>query len=371
MRIFLTSGLVTAIALCGLASGSLHAQTSGVLIGFRASPAAPDSEARYRTLWIAGSSRSAHTVSVPDLLVPRQDGFWRMGVVGTCGDGNGDSQIDQLWTARVTERVKLSQECPTVPASSLPFAGATDSSERARLDTTEVVCSVRTVDIDFVNGRYVSVSEMSGQTEECEPRGDRFYYSHAVKEWEGDSLLTFGRVAGVAGDSAFARAARLAVDSAPKEECGDFISDAESRAERANAISDWYIARGRGRWRAGVSRSIYGSPCSFDAPIDLPLPASFTGHDHLQPGWRVIERAVPAAVDAMTSPAGDLVIVLTPDSLFAYSSNGNTLGARLLAMPFRRDRVVMVEWALGKSAARWDREIARLRPTLLPVAVSK
>jgi hypothetical protein len=73
----------------------------------------------------------------------------------------------------------------------------------------------------------------------------------------------------------------------------------------------------------------------------------------------------------MTSPAGDLVIVLTPDSLLAYSSNGKTLGARLLAIPFRRERVVMVEWALGKSAARWDKEIARLRPTLLPVAVLK
>jgi len=77
----------------------------------------------------------------------------------------------------------------------------------------------------------------------------------------------------------------------------------------------------------------------------------------------MIERTVPAAVDAMASPAGDLVIVLTADSLFAYSSNGSTLGARLLAVPFRRERVVLVEWALGKSVARWDKEVARLRLT--------
>jgi len=370
MRIFYP-GLAAAIALCGLAGRSMHAQTSGVLIGFRASPDAHDSVARYRTLWITASPRSARSVSMPDLLVPRADGFWRMGVVGTCGENNGDAQIDQLWTSRVAERVKLDAGCPTVPASSLPFAQPTDSSERARLDTAEVLCSVRKVDIDFVNGRYVSVSEMSGQTEQCEPRGDRFDYSHKVREWGTDSALTFGAVAGVAGDSAFARAARLAVDSASADECGDFIGDAESRAGQAERITDWYVARGRGRWRAGVSASIYGSPCSFDGAIDLPLPGSFTGHDHLQPTWRAIERAVPAAVDAMTSPAGDLVIVLTPDSLFAYRSNGNTLGARLLAIPFQRERVVMVEWALGKSSARWDREIARLRPTLLPVAVSK
>jgi hypothetical protein len=292
-----------------------------------------------------------------------------MGVVGTCGYGEGDWQIGRLWTSRASERVKLQEDCQTVPASSLPFA-ETDSAERAVLDTTEVVCSIQKVDIDFVNGRYLGTSEMSGQTEQCEPRGGRFDYSSTIREWEGDSL-GFGDVAGVAGDSAFARAARLAVDSAPREECGNFTSDAESKAEQARAVTDWHITRGRGHWRAGVSRNIFGSECFFDAAIELPLPASFTGHDHLQPAWEEIERKVPGAVDAMTSPAGDLVIVLTPDSLLAYSSNGNALGARVLAIPFRRERVVMIEWALGKSVARWDKEIARLRPTLLPVVVLK
>jgi hypothetical protein len=342
MRILFNPALVIAIFLGGLIR-PINAQTSGVLIGFRAPSAANDSGPRYRTLWIVGSHQSARSVLVTDLLVPRQDGFWRIGVAGICGDYNGESQIDTLWTSRATKRVELRKSCPTVT-----------------MGNAEVVCSVRKTEIDFVNGRYIGVSETSGQTEQCEPRGDRFNYSRTVRKWEGDSLA-FGDVAAVAGDSAFARAARLAVDSASKEECEHHIGDADSRAEEARAISDWYVARGRGRWIAGVSRSIYGSPCSFSAAIDLRLPASFTGHDNLKPSWRTIERAVPAAVDAMTSPAGDLVIVLTPDSLFAYSSAGNALGARVFAMPFQRERVVMIEWAVSKSAARWAREIARLR----------
>lgn len=371
MRISLSRALVALLALSGPGPSSMHAQTSGALIGFRVSSAVEDSGSRYRTLWIVGSSKSARATTLPDLLVPRRDGFWRMGIVVTCGDVQQEGQIDRLWTSRANRRVTLREECPTVPASEVPMIVATtDSAERARLDSVEVICSIRKLDIDFVTGRYLSRSEMGGQTEQCEPRGERFDYSSAVSYWEG-SPIAFSDIAGVAADSAFARAARLAVDSASKEDCESFVSDSESRAEAANTVSDWYVARGKGSWQPRVTRSVYGTSCSFDAAIDLKLPASFTGHDVLRPAWDIIARTVPGAVDAMSSPAGDFVIVLTADSLFAYSSHGKVLGTRLLSTPFARDRIVMVEWALGKSAARWDTEIVRLRSTLSPVAVTR
>lgn len=371
MGISLSRALVALLALSGPGPSSMHAQTSGALIGFRVSSAVEDSGSRYRTLWIVGSSKSARATTLPDLLVPRRDGFWRMGIVVTCGDVQQEGQIDRLWTSRANRRVTLREECPTVPASEVPMIVATtDSAERARLDSVEVICSIRKLDIDFVTGRYLSRSEMGGQTEQCEPRGERFDYSSAVSYWEG-SPIAFSDIAGVAADSAFARAARLAVDSASKEDCESFVSDSESRAEAANTVSDWYVARGKGSWQPRVTRSVYGTSCSFDAPIDLKLPASFTGHDVLRPAWDIIARTVPGAVDAMSSPAGDFVIVLTADSLFAYSSHGKVLGTRLLSTPFARDRIVMVEWALGKSAARWDTEIVRLRSTLSPVAVTR
>jgi hypothetical protein len=38
-------------------------------------------------------------------------------------------------------------------------------------------------------------------------------------------------------------------------------------------------------------------------------------------------------------------------------------------MPFRREQIVMAQWAVGRNAARWDREIARLSPLLRPARV--
>ena len=363
LRISSAALFLSFVALYGAATTPAAAQTSGVLIGIRLSGInESDTTHRYETLWIVNSRQSPFRATLPDLIVPRATGFWRAGVAATCVRPEADARIDQLWLVPAAQRPTLGGACPTVTASDIPGYGiALDSANHAALDTVTVVCQIERVEIHFVNGDYVGTFDTSSQTEECEPRGGRYGYGPTIRRWESDSGLTLQQVMGHEVDSAFASAARRAVRSAPAEECELFTKGPERQASSAQMIEEWYVERWRGRWRPSVFRHIYGSDCSFDGPATLSLPRSFTGHDALRPAWSVVVRALPKAGDAVSSPAGDLVIAFTSDSLFAFESNGTKLGACVLAMPFERQRVVMVQWAIGRHVARWSEALARLK----------
>jgi hypothetical protein len=211
---------------------------------------------------------------------------------------------------------------------------------------------------------------MTAQTEECEPRGGRYDLTPKFTRWRSDSALRLSDVAGARADAALNGAVRTAARTAP-EDCANFVGDTTNLDWAAGNIDHWYLARDRGRWRAFAFGHVYGSECTFEAPSELQLPRAVVGHDALRPSWTAIVRALPGAVDAIASPNGDLVVAFTADSLFAFGANGTTLGARLLALPFARERIVMTQWATGRNVERWTREIAKLGPRLGPARVTR
>ena len=237
-----------------------------------------------------------------------------------------------------------------------------DSADEAKGDSLEVVCAVEHTEILFLTGEHIGVRRTTSQTEECEPRGGRYDIVPAVTKWGSDSSLALARVAGAGADSAYVRAARAAIASAPVD-CEPFVT-AERGNDTAEMMDSWYVARDRGRWSAFAYDHIYGSECDLDGGIDLRLPVSFTGHDGLRPSWDVLSRSVPGLIDAFSSPSGDLVVAIVPDSLLAFESDGARLGARLLAIPLPHERIVMAEWAVGAHVTRWDLMIGRLRASL-------
>ena len=359
------------VALAGLSFAALttaNAQSSGVLIGIQRSGMEydPDS-ARYETLWIARTPSGVRRAVVPELLVPRADGFWRAGIAATCVR-DPQSKLDRLWIVKASTAPVVEEGCPGVEASALPFLG--DSADRAAHDTMTVVCAIEDIEITFITGDFIGTEHMAAQTEECEPRGGRYYVTPMVTRWGSDSSLALPEVVGPRTDPALARATRVAFRNAP-EDCSDFVADTMNFEWAQSHVEQWYVARDHGRWRAHVFGHIYGSDCSFDAPVDLTLPRSFVGHDVLRPSWTTIKRAVPKAVDAIASPNGDMVVVFSGDTLSAFALNGTKLGTRLVAMPFKGQRVVMVQWAVGRNVARWDEEIAHLPPGLGPARVTR
>jgi hypothetical protein len=83
-------------------------QTSGLLLGLAGSGCAENDCSNYmRTLWIAPQGAAVKLVAtVPDIIVPRQDGFWRVGVRVVCDapEDWGIAQYDSLFAVKVRER---------------------------------------------------------------------------------------------------------------------------------------------------------------------------------------------------------------------------------------------------------------------------
>lgn len=342
-------------------AASNAAAQSGVLIGV----ATPDD---YETLWIVRDvSRPVHA-TLHDLLVPRPDGWWRVGTLPICPTEGPEGQaMEVLWRVRADSAPLIAEICHEVPASELPHAASVESEAAAdSLEKEMVRCSWSRTEIKFVSPEYVAVGDRSGQTEECEPRGGRWYQTYYVSRFNGDSSLALTEAAGPRVDSA-GRVAHLRALAERRrgEGCTHAVASFDSTRVR-EVGGEWYPARASGRWVPVLFTQIGTSDCRLDTVVDMSLASSLTGVDSLRPRWSVLARQVDGLRDALSSPSGDLVVARVSDSLVVYLSDGNRLGRRIGALPFPNREIVMIQWATGRSVARWDAEIAAMMRRGLP-----
>lgn len=122
-------------------------------------------------------------------------------------------------------------------------------------------------------------------------------------------------------------------------------------------LSDWSIDRRAGQWRASAFFQPGLADCQYANEIQSPLPISVTGSDVLALPWARITAAVPQATDAFSSPAGDMVIIVVPGELQFFDLHQRALGRKLLSVP--AERVVMIQWALGRHVARWTNTLSQ------------
>ena len=120
-----------------------------------------------------------------------------MGTVPICSTEGPEGQaMDVLWRARADSTPVISEICHEIPRGELPLPiYAEDSVARDALAKEFVRCSWGRIEIKFVSPEYLAVGESSGQTEECEPRGGRWYQSYYVSRFNGDSAFALSRFA--------------------------------------------------------------------------------------------------------------------------------------------------------------------------------
>jgi hypothetical protein len=351
-----------ALLVSALCAPSALAQ-SGVLIGV-------STPAGYETLWVVrDASRPLHA-TIPELLVPRADGWWRLGTVSICPTGGPEGQsMDVLWRARADSTPVISEICHELPRGELPLPIYVEDSAAADSARKELVrCSWSRIQINFVSPEYLAVGEQSGQTEECEPRGGRWYQSNYVSRFNGDSSLALTELSSPRADSV----GRLALSSAAKElakdeVCANIVEGFDS-GELPEIGAAWYPSRFGGRWMPVLVEQLGMGECQLHPIVDIALNARLTGHDVLRPSWTVLSKQIKGLTDAFSSPSGDMVIVRATDSLFVYLGGREKLGRRVGAVPVSGREIVMIQWATGGNVARWDREIEAMVKRGLPVA---
>jgi hypothetical protein len=152
-------------------------QQSGLLLSLRV-PSCSESDsnckAGLQTLWIAPQNGSIQLVAVlPDLIVPRNDGFWRVGVRNFCEprDWSVDSQ-DVFFALPVSQRPAVKEGLvPCDQAKKIAVEKYTellskpnktqqdkDIVAESEVRGPEEVCSSYTITVEFVNATYVSTS---------------------------------------------------------------------------------------------------------------------------------------------------------------------------------------------------------------------
>jgi hypothetical protein len=325
---------------------------SGVLIGV-AKPVG------YETIWIVRDSLRPIRATIPDLLVPRADGWWRVGTVPICSTGGPKSQsMDVLWRARSDSIPVVSEICHEVPRGELPIlVNSADSVVADSLKREPVRCSWSKIRVKFVSPEHIAVGETSGQTEECEPRGGAWYQTYYVSRFHGDSLLALGQFAGPRLDSLGRLSLAQAASALVKDEvCTTLVEDLVP-PEAFGVGDQWYPSRLQGQWMPVLFNQIATGDCQLLPLVDVRLASALTGHDSLRPAWSVLAERVKGLQDALASPAGDLVIVRATDSLFVHVAAREQLGRRLAVVPFREHQIVMIQWATGSHVARWNQDI--------------
>ena len=310
----------------------------------------------YRTFLITFRDGKAQLAAdVPDLIVPRKDGFWRVGILHKGPPGKYMAQ----------EFVYAG------PARSVPHAEGEYHPENPDWNCSETDQAT----IEFVNPDLLSVSYFTEPACSLEEE-----YQHGTykldkfgKEQDGGTVWDITTFLGAAAWDAEKKA-----DASAKK--GKNISPGCIGVSKPDP-TNWGIERYN---RApGNKTRIWVLVGDFDAPhvclggetyvIKFPIPESITGPTYhadtllslLQSKVAKDNNLVPT--ETLLTPAGDFLVDLSYGArVFAIKQQGIEPKPVLPPSTNLETSVVMVQWALGKHVREWEAELQSLQKTHLP-----
>ncbi|MGA3172686.1 MAG: hypothetical protein ABSE62_16920, partial [Chthoniobacteraceae bacterium] len=305
----------------------------------------------YRTLLITFREGKAQIAAdLPDLIVPRKDGSWR---VGTLHKGPAEQWGYQEFVY-------------AAPAGSVPHAVGEYHPENPDWNCSETDQAT----IEFVNPDLVSVSYFTEPA--CSLQVELRHGTYKLDELEKEL-----DIAGVLGAAAWN--AEKKSDAAAK--ANDVSSDClgVSKPDATN----WGIERA-GRLPGSLAKS-WVLASDFNTPhvcrggdtyeIKFPIPESLTGSTYHADTLSLILQSKVAkenyilSGEALLNPAGDFLVSFgygDPVRVFAIRPQGVEPKPALSVPTNLAANVVMVQWALGRHVGEWESELQLLQKTRLP-----
>jgi hypothetical protein len=348
-------------------------QQVGVLIGVVEARAESEAaqgfdsihEAKYQTLWIAQDAHGQFNVAatIAELIVPRRDGFWHVGVKQVCefdegtGEDGGNENIRQaIWAAPVAKAGEVQQQHPCTAHKPEDYAppfgrGPEDAKKISQ-------CGFTLADIEFLSAELISWREYDSQSEDCEARGGRYSARYHVRRQDSNQAVSFGELLGAQASAAYAKAALAKPHGDDGEECGEAGSGKDD---------EWRIARNAGRWSAFVNQNMGYFGCSVDAPIRFRLPGALTGEPAVLLDGKAFSGVEKEIQDLFVSPAGDLAMLATKTEIKFYEVREKVPGKLLLSLPGRP--IVLVQWATGTHVQDWTGQLKKMAGGPLPEPV--
>jgi hypothetical protein len=359
--------LAASIAAAGYASAQ-EPQKTAITPALEAQQTVPKSGALValdsgQTLWIALVEGKIKVIATDDYVIPRKDGFWRIRLEfrtppASKEGGAAESQpagspgaLAQLWAVPLKsggDALPWGMDADASGDSRDSDASASESSDSA-MNSSQIDEPIRQ-DLHFLSPDHVSFFTQAGEysetyhilkiTDDTQPRAAAALPKLVVSE----------EASPVPDD---VRSKDLLACANPNDELSneDFLTGASE--------STYGIVRARGKWAytwmlgydSGALRG-YHTGCG----VSVLPPKSVVGANQFFPAWNVIKDVYPDAQDVFSSPAHDLILVVSANRLIVAPVQQGKVGKPLARLDLE-GQPVMVEWALGKYVDAWTQEL--------------
>jgi hypothetical protein len=363
---------------------------TGLLVAFAKNQRGPGDSPplfQYETWWIVRDATGAHVAAkVPDIIVPRKTGFWRVGIQHTCQFRSPDKDDPQDHGEIITEDIPYSVPFEETPDLSLdhPFCDpetrervfglAYDSYATSSIEKAPAECIWKAASFLSVLPDLVSISSVEGVRETCDPHA-REVFSVSVQTPDrlsstGDPGVSISRAFGDAGGRAWNRAIQAAAKGGS---CSELPPPSDG---------GWYLEHSGGQWHAGASLQWggYRMDCVLSDVVNIVVRRSVTHAAPLPVSWAILEKRLPGLTDAYISPDGSVLVAILSEEdnsthqsqiasvqLFDFSTH--ELGPKLLDLP--PNSIVMAEWATGRFVQSWTASLTALASHGLPAPGSE
>jgi hypothetical protein len=346
---------------------------------------------QYETLWVVLDASGAHIVAtLPDIIVPRKTGFWRIGIQHTCqlmppdksdpaSHGN-ISTADLAYAVSVEKMPALEVEYPLCDSETTKhmfdeaYNPEPSSSDAPADPNAPSECGWSNLWFESILPDLISVGSYLGQSEACEARGGHLLTEFWVQNPDfpislfggANQKIPFGKIFGAAGERAYAKA--IAGSASGNDACAD-----DSPSDNSPQTG-WSLKHGQGEWYASAFFQPNGF-CSASGNPKVLVLRTLTHASPLPIAWPALKKHLPDIADAYLAPGGSVLLVEQTQqepnsravqvlSLSLYDFSGNKLGPKLLELP--KSDVVMVEWSTGRFVQSWTDALTALQTHGLP-----
>lgn len=293
------------------------AGSSGVFVGLKI-PSNHDYV--YKTFWIATDNKNLRPLlSRDEIYFPRKSGFWEL-------------------------QVKKGKNGKELSAHNMAEKEALAEKEKASAQSALSVA--KSIVIDYIGNDYVAVEKnISGINKLQILPVDNLSSPIGIKVTD---LL------GAAGLKAYRDG---------REQVLHILKGQENNTIDADVNEDNYgLTRKNGHWKLQGRVNYYESnmPASMEFNINFLPPANLVFYDTLYPGWQSIKDRVPNALDVVTSPNKDFVVVKTKSKLYIFTINGEQLNSSPLGEISLQEgtTIIMAEWATGFYVDDWEKNFS-------------